>query len=386
VTASTISPGVRVIAEALRYLHTPVAEVHDLPYCADSLNPYSYWYHAVMSSMSRRTFLLHTGRWLAFAGLAGVAPAVAGCGEEHTATTFGHSPTTTETAAGEGATTHDASSGSTGTTNAADVDLAVVKGDSVEKNVRAALALLGGMERFVVRGGKVVVKPNVLTGRPPEYATTSSPELVQAVIVMCWEAGAKEVVVLDNPTSDARSAFETSGLAQAVAAADARLAYLSGRDYQEYDIPEGKVLEKWEFVTEAMEADTLIDLALPKQHSTSGATMTMKNLMGVMGGRRGSIHTKFAQKIVDVNTLVKPTLSILDGYRVLFRNGPTGGSLEDVRLDKTLVAGLNPVSVDAYGAGFFDKTAADFPWLIEANARGMGEIDPARLRIAEGTA
>lgn len=364
--------------------------------------------------MDRRTFLVHTGRWLALAGLAGVAPLLPGCSDEARTTSSAQPdevgpPTTsapgtssagthtTATAeAGNKAASTGAGAGSPGAATGtgesggaatdAGADLAVIKGDSAEKNVRAAIALLGGMERFVVKGGKVVVKPNVLTGRPPEYATTTSPELMQAVIAMCWEAGAKDVVVLDNPTSNARSAFETSGLARAVAAADGRLAYLSGRDYQEYDIPQGRILDKWEFVTEAMEADTLIDLALPKQHSTSGATMTMKNLMGVMGGRRGSIHSKFAQKIVDVNTLVKPTLSILDGYRVLFRNGPTGGSLDDVRLDKTLVAGVNPVCVDAYGARFFGKTAADFPWLVEANARGMGEIDVAKLRIAEGMA
>ncbi len=84
--------------------------------------------------------------------------------------------------------------------------------------------------------------------------------------------------------------------------------------------------------------------------------------------------------------MVKPTLSILDGYRVLFRNGPTGGSLDDVRLAKTLVAGVNPVCIDAYGAQFFDKTAAEYKWLVEANARGMGEIDLGKLTIAEGTA
>jgi uncharacterized protein (DUF362 family) len=94
----------------------------------------------------------------------------------------------------------------------------------------------------------------------------------------------------------------------------------------------------------------------------------------------------FAQKIVDVNTLVKPTLAILDGYRVLFRNGPTGGSLDDVRLAKTLVAGTNQVCVDAYGTTFFDKQPTDFEWLVEANARGMGEIDLSKLKIATGTA
>ena len=363
--------------------------------------------------MNRRTFLLHTGRWLAIAGLAGVAPLLPGCagtaattttagsGEPGSTTTAddssgasvtGPSPTSTTLGApGSNTTVPDDSTGSTGgpgTGPGASIgpDLAVIKGESVDKNVRAAVALLGGMGRFVTKGGKVVVKPNVLTGRPPEYATTTSPELMKAVIAMCWEVGAKEVVVLDNPTSDHRSAFETSGLAQAISAADGKLVYLASRDYQDYDIPQGKVLTKWAFVTEALEADTLIDLALPKQHGTSGATMTMKNLMGVMGGRRGSIHNDFSHKIVDVSTLVKPTLSILDAYRVLFRNGPTGGSLSDVRLEKTLVAGTNTVSIDAYGTRFFGKTPADYEWLVEAGSRGMGEIDVSKLSIATGTA
>ena len=102
-------------------------------------------------------------------------------------------------------------------------------------------------------------------------------------------------------------------------------------------------------------ADSLINLTLPKHHSVSGATMTMKNLMGIMGGSRGQIHRDFAQKIVDVNTLVKPTLAILDAYRVLFRNGPTGGDLADVKMAKTLVAGTNQVSIDAYGTQFFGQ-------------------------------
>jgi uncharacterized protein (DUF362 family) len=338
-----------------------------------------------------------------------VAPLLPSCAAETTSTTTARPdeegpPTTPSGGSGDafggGTSTSDAGSqgdgstastgrGSTATTAAAGVagpDLAVIKGDSVDKNVRAALALLGGMERFVAKGGKVVVKPNVLTGRPPQFATTTSPELMKAVIAMCWEAGAKEVVVLDNPVGDARSSFETAGLSQAVSDADGKLVYLSNRDYQDYDIPQGKVITKWAFVTEALEADALIDLALPKQHSTSGATMTMKNLMGVMGGRRGSIHSNFSQKIVDVNSLVKPTLSILDGYRVLFRNGPTGGSLDDVRLAKTLVAGVNPVCIDAYGAQFFGKAASDYKWLVEANARAMGEIDLSKLDISEGAA
>jgi uncharacterized protein (DUF362 family) len=371
------------------------------------------------AAMDRRTFLLHAGRWLALAGVVGLAPLIPGCGDEATSTTTAAGAgTTAATGAGSastGTTAVSAGGSTTGATGPADTgttgssadspgatdttaggsastaggatpDLAVVKGDTVEKNVRAAIALLGGMERFVKKGGKVVVKPNVLTGRPPEYATTTSPELMTAVIKMCWEAGAGGVTVFDNPTSNARAAFETCGLAKAVSDAGAKLVYLSDRNYDTVNIPQGKVLTSWEFVTDALTADSLINLALPKDHGTSGATMTMKNLMGIMGGRRGSIHNGFAQKIVDVNTLVKPTLAILDAYRVLFRNGPTGGSLDDVRLAKTLVAGTNQVSIDAYGTQFFGKKPTDFEWLVEASNRGMGEIDPGKLKIATAQA
>ncbi len=205
--------------------------------------------------MDRRTFLLTTGRWLLLASL---APAVSGCArllrasdnQDHTTETEGASSRTTgpTSPAKSGTVSPSGTSpsgtvstaGGTSTTAFVPPDLAVVKGEVVEKNLRAAIALLGGMERFVKKGGKVVVKPNVLTGRPPEYATTTSPELMTAVITMCWEAGAKEVVVLDNPTTDARSAFEVSGLAKAVSDADGKLVYLSNRDYQTTTSPRAR--------------------------------------------------------------------------------------------------------------------------------------------------
>ena len=198
-----------------------------------------------MSGMDRRTFLLHTGRWLAIASL---APFVPGCAQALTSTTDPTDDQRPRLDAGDDGSAPPRRGSSRlhrlhephrrrlhehrgrrpppappAPAPSAAPDLAVAKGEVVEKNLRAAIALLGGMERFVKKDGKVVVKPNVLTGRPPEYATTTSPELMTAVIKMCWEAGAKEVVVFDNPTSNPRAAFETCGLAQAVSDAGAKL-------------------------------------------------------------------------------------------------------------------------------------------------------------------
>jgi len=115
-------------------------------------------------------------------------------------------------------------------------------------------------------------------------------------------------------------------------------------------------------------------------------TMAMKNLMGIMGAERGQIHQEFEHKIVDVATLVKPHLVILDAYRIMIRNGPTGGSAKDVKTTKTVVAGTNMPSVDAYGTTLFAMQPTDLDYLRNAAERGVGVIDLGALSIQEGTA
>jgi uncharacterized protein (DUF362 family) len=360
-----------------------------------------------MGQMDRRTFLLSTGRWLV---LAGIAPAVSGCSRAlrwsesqgsidvvSPATTDSAEPATTTStpvdtgssttvSGGTGTSEETSGSDSTTTTATAAPDLAVIRGELPDANVRAAMAQLGGMERFVKSGARVVVKPNVLTGRPPEYATTTNPIVLSAIIRMCLEVGAAEVTVLDYPTSSARAAFKESGLAQATAEAGGKLKYLSNRDFDRVDIPEGVAITSWPLITAALEADTLINVPIGKTHGMAGLTLAMKNLMGIMGDSRGKIHLDYPQKITDVNTRVKPHLVILDAYRILTRNGPTGGNLDDVAMPKTVVAGTSQVAVDAYGATIMGWQPSDLPSLVEAASRGLGEIDLSKYTIFEGTA
>jgi uncharacterized protein (DUF362 family) len=354
-----------------------------------------------MREIDRRTFLLSTGRWLMLAGL---APTLSGCaralrwsesqGRTENNGDSGAIPTTGTDVTEPGATTTSGTvtptsspAGGTTTIGAPKApDLAVIRGDSPDKNVRAAVALLGGMERFVKRDAKVVVKPNVLTGRPPEYATTTNPLVVSEIILMCFEAGAAQVTVLDYPTSSPRAAFKESGLTQAVGEAGGKLLYLSNRNFDRVELPEGKAITSWPLVTDALEADTLINVPIGKTHGMAGLTLAMKNLMGIMGDPRGQIHIDFPQKITDVNTRVKPHLVILDAYRILTRNGPTGGNLDDVQMPKTVVAGTSQVAVDAYGTTIMGWNPTDLPSLVEGAARGLGEINLDKLKIMEGTA
>ncbi len=289
-----------------------------------------------------------------------------------------------DTAGGTTTTGQDGSGPPDSSAGALPPDLAVIKGPDPARNLTAALAALGGMERFVRRGDRVVLKPNVLTGRAPEYAVTTNPLLVTALAVACYEAGAKEVVVLDRPTGAARTAFEVSGIARAAADADASVKYLSDRNFERISLPEGRILTSWPLVTDVFDSDVFINVPIAKDHSLAGLTMAMKNLMGVMGGQRGLVHVDFTQKIVDLATLIRPHLVVLDAHRILVRNGPTGGGLDDVRLTETLVVGTNQVAVDAYGSSLFGIAPRDLGYLATAEDQGHGTTDLSTLVVHEG--
>lgn len=269
------------------------------------------------------------------------------------------------------------------TTAPAPPNLGVGRGDDPAANAVLAVALLGGMERFVRKGDVVVVKPNILTAREPQYAATTNPAVVAAVVKMAWEAGAKSVTVFDNPTAPTRQAYQVSGIAKAVDGVDGRMKVLSDRDYDRIEIPEARSLESWPLVTDIFDADVVINIPCAKTHGLAGLTLSMKNLMGIMGGQRGRIHQGFDQKIVDLNSLVRPQLQVLDATRLLVRNGPSGGSLSDVRPGRLVVAGTNAVELDSYGATLFGRKPQSLSYLKLAEEQGLGTTNLDSLTIEE---
>ncbi len=297
---------------------------------------------------------------------------------------FGREPTATADAGSNAATA--GADAATATPTPAPPDLAVLRGDDPAANAAAAIALLGGMERFVRKGDSVVVKPNILTAREPQYAATTNPAVVAAIVKLAWEAGAKSVVVLDNPTAPPRQAYQVSGIAKAVDKVDGRMKVLHDRDFDLVEIPKGQALTEWPLVTDVFDADVFINVPCAKTHGLAGLTLSMKNLMGIMGGRRGQIHQSFDTKIVDVNTLVVPHLTVLDATRLLVRNGPSGGSLSDVRPGRTVVAGTNQVAVDSYGATLFGRKPESLSYVRLAEKRGLGTSNLDELTIEERTA
>jgi uncharacterized protein (DUF362 family) len=263
-------------------------------------------------------------------------------------------------------------------------DMAMVTGESPAAITKEALAALGGMKRFIAKGDKVMIKPNIGWDRTPELAATTNPEVVKTLVELCFDAGAKDVTVMDNTTNQALRCYARSGIADAAKAGGAKVPFVNNFHLKKMDL-KGDWLKEWEVYTDFVEADKLINVPIAKHHSLSRLTMGMKNWLGAIGGSRNQLHQKLDEAMVDLAAFFKPQLTVLDAYRVLTRNGPQGGRTSDVKLQKTVIASVDPVAADTAGVGFFDMRPEELAYLGIAARRGLGQTDLEKLTIEKRT-
>jgi uncharacterized protein (DUF362 family) len=262
-------------------------------------------------------------------------------------------------------------------------DLTVITGDDPVQLARQALAELGGIQRFVAPGDVVLVKPNIGWDRTPEQAANTNPDIVAEVVRQCSSAGAKRVIVTDVSCNDPRRCFERSGIAAGAQNAGAQVILPDPAMFKEVDL-QGQILRAWPVFSPFLNVDKVINIPIAKHHSLTGTTLGMKNWYGMLGGPRHQLHQKIHESLVDLADFVRPTLTMIDCYRILIRNGPTGGNLQDVLLKKTMVAGTDPVALDAYVAkAYWDLDVAALPYLKMAADRGLGtcEFEKVHTRI-----
>jgi uncharacterized protein (DUF362 family) len=269
---------------------------------------------------------------------------------------------------------------------AGDHDLVVISGDPAAAT-RKALEALGGIGRFVKKGQRVVLKPNMSFANPPERASTTHPLVVTTVAQACMDAGAERVVVLDYPLQKTELCLQHSGIQDACKSI--RGVYVLGLDerkfFREITVPQGKVLDRLEVMKEVLDSHVLINLPQAKSHSTTGVSLGIKNLMGLIWNR-WSFHVwhNINYALADLVAAIRPHLTILDATRALVSGGPGGPG--DVLKPNLIIAGTDPVAVDSYGV-----TVA--PWygqrfkgrqvehLLIAHQRGVGRIDLEQLKI-----
>lgn len=262
--------------------------------------------------------------------------------------------------------------------------LAVARGSDPAAATRAAVEALGGMQRFVSQGDRVVIKPNICTDyHPPEYAATTNPEVVAALVRMCREAGAAQVHVMDMPFGGTpESAYKVSGIGAAVEAAGGTMIQMTPLGFVEVEIPDGRDLTHWKVYQDVLTADVLINVPIAKHHNLARLTLGGKNMMGVIADP-ARFHAKLGQRIADLLSLARPTLTVVDAYRILVAHGPTGGSLNDVRQTETVIASHDTVAADAYAATLFGLTGGEIAYVRAAAEMGLGTLDLQSIAIAE---
>jgi len=267
-----------------------------------------------------------------------------------------------------------------------DYDLAVISGDPAAAT-RKALEALGGISRFVKKGQRVVLKPNMSFANPPDRASTTHPAVVVTVARACLEAGAQRVVVLDYPLRKGELCLERSGMLDAFQSLKGVhvLALEERKFYREIKVPQGKIFDRVEIMREVLESDVLISIPQAKTHSATGVSLGLKGLMGLIWDRY-SFHSKYDidQAIADLATVIKPQLTILDATRAMVSGGP-GGPGEVVK-PNLIIAGTDPVAVDSYAVSITPWYGQNFKGrqvkhLLAAHQRGLGKIDPEQLKI-----
>ncbi|MHC5009485.1 MAG: DUF362 domain-containing protein [Planctomycetota bacterium] len=261
--------------------------------------------------------------------------------------------------------------------------MVIARGTDPGGLVAAALEEMGGMHRFVEEGDVVLVKPNAAFDRPAWQGVTAHPDVVGAVVKACRDAGASEVLVTDNPIHAAEGCFRKTGIGKATEAAGGRVVLPRPEDFAGVSLPD-TLLDGWPVLLGPLaRATKVIGIAPVKDHNLARVSLTLKNWYGLLGGPRNRLHQKMDETIATLGRLIRPTLSVLDGTRLLLRNGPTGGSPDDVVPGDVVAISTDPVALDAFGTTLLGRAPEDVPYLALAAEGGVGTADFAALQPRE---
>ena len=248
--------------------------------------------------------------------------------------------------------------------------------------VKRAMEQLGGMRCFISCGDVVVIKPNIGWDRMPIHAANTNPDVVAAVVNLAFDAGAKKVIVADGSCNDPNRCFQRSGIWRKAYAAHAEVILPAEHRYRTMRL-KGDVLDEWPIFTTLVDADKVINVPVAKHHNLAKFTAAMKNWYGVLGGRRNRLHQNIDTSIADLATFMRPTLTIIDAVRVLMRNGPQGGNIDDTKVMNTVFETADQVAADAFGGTLIGQHRDNLPYLKMAHTRGIGTMFWENLRVKE---
>ena len=258
--------------------------------------------------------------------------------------------------------------------------MSIVRGEDRVATLRMALKSLGGVETFIKKGDRVLLKVNAAFASPAMLSATTHPAIITEITQLCFRAGAASVVVTDNPINDPTSCFTLTGIADAARSAGARVLLPRDDLFSPMTVKDAKLIRNWPVLYKPFtDISKVIGMAPLKDHHRSGASMTMKNWYGLLGGRRNIFHQDIHSIIMELAMMVKPSFVILDATTSMMTNGPTGGSLSDLKNTNTMIVSTDQVAADAFGASLLGRSLDELPFIGKAEAAGIGTADYHKL-------
>ncbi len=256
-------------------------------------------------------------------------------------------------------------------------DIGVGHQTNLEVRLRAALDAVGGLKHYIQPGDIVLVKPNVAFDRAPNLGATSNPELLELLVHMLLvDCRAQEVRVADNPIESPADCFAKSGIRQAAEQGGGRIYLPDSNAFKMLHTPGAELIEHWWFFHRPFtNVDKVIGLSPVKDHNLCGASIGLKNWYGLLGGARNQFHQNIHGIISDLAIMIRPTLTIVDGSRVLMQNGPTGGDPSNVKTDNAVAVAVDPVAVDAWAYTTLLERGTEYPqYMYRAEEKGAGQV------------
>lgn len=267
------------------------------------------------------------------------------------------------------------------------VNLVAVMGGEPVEMFRRAIAEMGGMQKFVKKGMKIVVKPNIGWDKTPEQAANTNPALIGEIVRQCVAAGASEVIVFDHTCDDWKRTYVNSGIEEAAKAAGAKVIPAHEENYyRKVELPAGKNLKETKIHQAVLDCDGWINVPVLKHHGGANLSISMKNYMGIVWDRRFFHSNDLQQCIADVCTYSKrPLLNVVDAYRVVKTHGPQGRSDVDVVTAKCLFMSPDIVAVDTAATKFFgqirEMSVESVGHLANGEKLNLGTMDIDKLNV-----
>jgi uncharacterized protein (DUF362 family) len=268
-------------------------------------------------------------------------------------------------------------------------EIAIVNGSDYYKATVKAVEMLGGMKLFVTKNATVGLLINSRYDKPGTYV---KPEIALAVLKMCFDSGASKVYTIEGVS---QRYWNRSDLSRNFAQ-EIQNVKPGNEQFTSVDIPKGISLKKAEITRAYLDCDVLINLPIVKDHEGIRTTGSLKNIMGATsfstnhyfhngsGAKGGYDDIQFlSQCIVDANMLRKPTLCVMDATEFITTNGPFGpGKVAKVQ---KVIAGADPVAVDAVGAGMLGLNPSDVVKIRLACEQGLGQMSRVNMAIEEAS-